>query len=80
MESVNMGRKLRYISNAEKQAAYRQRHGLTPVKTRECVICGQTFEFLSGNHVKYCSHACRQRAYRLRSKFHDNVTSSVTQS
>jgi hypothetical protein len=69
--------KRKYATNAERQAAYRERHGLTSPKTRECVMCGKPFEFRSGCHVKYCSSRCRQKAYRLRKFYRELDLSDV---
>lgn len=35
---------------------------------RECKECNTLFECFKYTQTKYCSHACRQRAYRRRKK------------
>jgi len=56
-----------YTSNAERQAAYRKRH-FGEKQTLLCWVCQKPFIPSNINHRKYCSSACRQKAYRLRRK------------
>ena len=35
---------------------------------RECIVCGERIPFWRRRDRAYCSDACRQRAYRARSR------------
>jgi hypothetical protein len=67
-----MSRTRKYKDNAERQAAYRARKSNSP-QPHHCLIC----HAITTHNSKYCSPACRQKAYRIR-KNQNNVTDNVT--
>ena len=50
---------------AAHKASYRCTHPRSPVVERQC-ICGAAFRPKQRNEAKFCSAACKQRAYRAR--------------